>query len=352
MSEPRGAHLVGSVNLADTETVLRTAAGVLGDRLRRIPDGETGHRHYWIAFQPGVLETADGLERVGEPVDSTIHQDFRPLRIADGVRADDLRLPPLGYADAALDSYAVFRRLRDEGIVPAGVRFQVSLPTPFAIVSAFIVPSDRAAFEPVYAAAMFAELDRILAAIPHDDLAVQWDTAVEFQYIENLGYGNKSDDELGAWFDDVWTAVVARASEQLGHVPDDVEAGFHLCYGDVAEAHFVEPADAANLAEYARRVLAAAPRRVDWFHLPVPIERDDAEYFAPLAALVPELAGTELHLGLVHREDGVAGARRRIDAALTHVPAFGVGTECGLGRAPAGTAADILAIHREVTAAW
>jgi len=37
-----GAHLIGSVPLADTEAVFRTVAGALGPHLARIPDGETG----------------------------------------------------------------------------------------------------------------------------------------------------------------------------------------------------------------------------------------------------------------------------------------------------------------------
>ena len=37
-----GAHLVGSVPLPDAESVFRTLGTELGDRLRRLPDGETG----------------------------------------------------------------------------------------------------------------------------------------------------------------------------------------------------------------------------------------------------------------------------------------------------------------------
>jgi hypothetical protein len=82
-------------------------------------------------------------------------------------------------------------------------------------------------------------------------------------------------------------------------------------------------------------------------HLPVPIERDDAAYFAPLADLgLPE--GTELYLGLVHHEDGVDGALRRIDAASTAVTRFGVATECGFGRGPAERTVPLLDLHRDV----
>src|SRR5690606_17474156 len=103
--------------------------------------------------------------------------DARPLRIADGADAASLQLPPLGYAAAAVESYAIFRRLRSEGVIADGVRFQVSLPTIVAVVSAFFFGDDRAAIEPAYTAAMLRELDQILAAIPHDDLAIQWDVA-------------------------------------------------------------------------------------------------------------------------------------------------------------------------------
>jgi methionine synthase II (cobalamin-independent) len=83
----------------------------------------------------------------------------------------------------------------------------------------------------------------------------------------------------------------------------------------------------------------------------VPLERDDVEYFAPLADVdVP--AGTEIYLGLIHHEDGVEGARRRAQAAATAVPAFGVGTECGFGRGPSDRTPSLLDLHAAVAEAW
>ncbi|WP_146071612.1 glutathionylspermidine synthase family protein [Cryobacterium sp. Y50] len=35
----QGAHLVGSVNFPDAETIFRTVHDALNDRLKRIPDG-------------------------------------------------------------------------------------------------------------------------------------------------------------------------------------------------------------------------------------------------------------------------------------------------------------------------
>lgn len=315
----------------------------LGDRLRRIPDGEVGERFYWIQFQTARFDTMRGLSRIPvEPYYLRDAFDGRPFRL-DGARADDLVFPDLGYAEAALASYAEFTRLREAGVIASGTRFQVSLPTPAAVVGAFIVPEDRAAVEPAYERALFAELE----GIPHADLAIQWDTAVEFAVLEG---------RIEPWFAQAGTpqvleGVVARAARQAAAVPRDVEVGYHLCYGDVEEQHFVQPTDAGRLADVIAGVLESASRPITFFHLPVPIERDDPAYFAPLAALeLPE--ATELYLGLLHHEDGVDGARRRAAAAATARPRFGVATECGFGRGPSERTVGLLDLHAAVAGAW
>lgn len=348
MTQPQGALLVGSVNYDDAETTMRTAADLLGDRLRRIPDGEVGKRFHWIMFQPDVLGQADGIERIGDqPIPFPAGIDARGLRIGEGVDAAGIELPPLGYASAAIESYAVFDRLRAEGAVPAGVRFQVALPTPLAVISSFFQGDDRAAIEPAYTAAILRDLDEILAAIPHADLSVQWDVASELGIIERAaGYGAV----MEAWWPgDPFDGLVSRLAALVDAVPADVEVGVHLCYGDAGEKHFSEPVDAGNLVRYANAVVAASTRALTWLHLPVPIERDDAAYFAPLADLTPV---EELYLGLVHREDGVEGAERRIAAATPYAAQFGVATECGIGRAPAGSTEGILRTHAEVATVW
>lgn len=327
---------MGSVNYDDAETTIRTAGDLLGTRLRRIPDGEVGKRFHWIMFQPDVIGRAEGIERIGEePIPFPAGIDARGLRIGEGVDAASIELPPLGYAAAAIESYAVFTRL------------QVSLPTPLAVISSFFHGDDRAAIEPVYTSAIVRELDRILAAIPHEDLAVQWDVASEMGIIGcAAGYGSV----MEAWWPgDPFDGLVSRLVALVDAVPADVEVGVHLCYGDAGEKHFFEPRDAGNLVRYANAVVAASDRPLTWLHLPVPIDHDDEAYFAPLAGLAPV---DELYLGLVHREDGAEGAARRIAAAIPFAPEFGVATECGIGRAPAGSTEGILRTHAEIAAAW
>ena len=347
MTQTRGALLTGSVNFDDAETTMRTVAEILGAHVGRLPDGEVGKRFHWIMFQPDVLGSADGIERVGEePIPFPAGIDARPLRLADGIDPSTIELPPLGYAAAAIESYAIFTRLRADGVIPAGLRFQVSLPTPVAVISSFFTGEDRAAIEPVYADAILGELEQILEAIDPADLAIQWDVASEMGILEGAsGYGALMDHW---WAGDVLGGLVGRLAALIDAVPTDVEVGMHLCYGDAGEKHFVEPTDTANLVRVANAVLDATGRGLSWLHLPVPIDRDDEAYFAPLA----ELTGVpELYLGLVHREDGAEGARRRIAAARTAVSQdFGVATECGIGRAPEGTTEGILRTHAEVAA--
>lgn len=314
-----------------------------------MPDGEVGERFYWIQFQRARFDATSGLERVGDtPFYIRDRFDGRPFRLAAGVDAAALAFPALGYADAALESYATFAALKRDGVIPAAMRFQVSLPTPAGVVGSFFVAADRAAVEPVYEAALFGELRRILEGIPHDELAIQWDTALEFGYLEGAEIRGAL---LVPWWGDshdtILAGVIERALRQADAVAAGVELGYHLCYGDVEEHHFVEPADAGMLAEVLTGLFAAAPRRIDWVHLPVPIAREDAAYFSPLAA-VPWPVGTEVYLGLVHHEDGVDGALRRASAAGAVVPAFGIATECGFGRGPRERTEPLLDLHNAI----
>jgi methionine synthase II (cobalamin-independent) len=345
------AHLVGSVNLPDAETTFTTVSEHLGGRLHRMPDGEVGDRYYWMQFQKDYFDETAGLERVGDtPILIRDRFDARPFRLDGSVAADDLRLPGLGYADAAIDSFAKFSALKASGIVVPSTRFQVSLPTPAGVVFSSFVAEDRAAIEPVYERALFGELTRILDAIPHDQLAIQWDTALEFGMLERAEIRGRA---VEAWFGqehgEVLAGVVERATLQGSVVPVDVEVGYHLCYGDVEEHHFVQPVDAGMLAEFLGGLFGAAPRPITWVHLPVPIERDDEAYFAPLAA-VAWPSETEVYLGLVHHEDGVEGALRRAATASRVVPGFGIATECGFGRGPRERTVTLLDLHEQVAA--
>jgi hypothetical protein len=337
--QPIGAHLNGSVPLENSEIVFRTVSSSLGDRLRRLPDGETGIRSNWIGFQSEVFKATGQFDLVLPDPNA-----YAPLPFfipKTGVDPRQIKFGRLGYADAAQASYERFAALKGEEQIPSGVRFQVSLPTPLAPVAAFVAPTAVAAVEPAYEAALLKELDEIIAAIPHDQLAIQWDAAVEFGMLE------------GVWptgFSDVRREVLDRLVRIGNRVAADVELGYHLCYGDAGHKHFKEPADVTKMVDIANAITSAVKRPVQWISLPVPRNRADDPYFAPLKDLkLP--AVTEVYLGLVHITDGTQGTQRRIEAAQRALDRpFGVATECGLGRRPPETIPELLRIHAEVSA--
>ncbi|MDQ6773452.1 MAG: class I SAM-dependent methyltransferase [Candidatus Dormibacteraeota bacterium] len=332
-----GVHLVGSIPLASAAEVFETLAGRLGDRLRRVPDGETGPRADWIVWQYPVLSSRPQFE-VAPPV----QDQYRPLpklRLKDGERAENVHFGELGYASAAKSSYRIFAGLKRDGKIPAGCRFQVALPTPLAPVSAFIAADQQAAVEPIYEARLLQELAEILDVVPHDQLAIQWDANFEFGMLEGV---------FPAWFSEVRAGIMERLLRLSRHVPADVELGYHLCYGDTHHQHFKEPEDARKLVLVANGLSSSLDRPLNWVHMPVPRGRTDPEYFAPLADLRLR-SESELYLGLVHLSDGAAGTRRRIEAAVRVVQGFGVATECGWGRRPAATIPELMEVHVQVS---
>jgi hypothetical protein len=85
-------------------------------------------------------------------------------------------------------------------------------------------------------------------------------------------------------------------------------------------------------------------RKIDFIHVPVPIDRDDDSYFAPLGSLAVS-DDTLMYLGLIHGEDSAEGTTRRIAAARKHLDRFGLSTECGWGRMAADEVVPLLALH-------
>lgn len=82
--------------------------------------------------------------------------------------------------------------------------------------------------------------------------------------------------------------------------------------------------------------------------MPTSRERTDADFYAALddLRLRPE---TELYLGIIYPEDGVEGARVRIEAARRSLVEFGVATECGWGRRAPKVLPQLLALHNQLS---
>jgi hypothetical protein len=350
---PSSVHFNGSVNLPDAESVMKEISSRIPAGVRRMTDGETGDRNYWIHFQINKFVQMPEFESVavGRAYETAEEAPEMPqLRLAEGASADTIRWPNLGYADAYTASFSTFDRLQQDGTIPEGVRFQAQYPTPIASVAGTIVPEDIPAVAAAYETALFADLDTLLSTVPHGRLAVQWDVAVEFGLLEGaFGPGT-------AMPIDQVTPGLARCVDR---VPADVPVGLHLCYGDYGHEHFKQPESLQMQVDLLNAVASAAGRPVDWASFTVPQARRDAAYFAPLRDLTtgPE---TELDFALVpyhpdDQDEGTTAAQaEQIDSALGASAAgqreWGICTECGMGRVATDDVPRLLDLHREILA--
>lgn len=342
MQKLSGAHLVGSIGLDTVEDVFRTVGSKLGAHLQRVPDGEVGGRRLWISWQYALLRSNAFLRP--DPSGAVRPTNRFPLlTFAEGAGPADIHFGELGYAREARASYLDFVAARERGELPGGIRFQVCLPTPFA-VCCVIAPDAFAAVEAAYERAMIREVAAICRHIPHRDLAIQWDLCNEMcvwdgQSTDAVPFANEPHDK-----------ILARMTRLTADIPADVELGLHLCYGDFGARHFVEPQDAAKMVEFANALSKAIAHPLAYIHLPVPAARSDDAFHRPLRDLTLG-AGTKLYLGVVHASDGVDGARARIAAAQRYAPEFGIATECGMARARSEqTVRKLLQIHADVLA--
>jgi methionine synthase II (cobalamin-independent) len=325
MKLPDRAYLVGSIGLDNVDEIFRTVGGKIGQRLKRVPDGEVGPRRLWASFQYPLLRSSPFL-RPDPAGGLRATSKFPLLALAEGVTSDEISFGELGYAREARASYLDLQSAKKLGIFPEHVRLQVCMPTPYGIVYAFAAPKDVLAIEAAYERAMIAEVKALCAAIPHKDLCIQWDFCHEMISLD----GQPQD-----WFPKQGSSqaeIMARMQRICAPVPTDVELGIHVCYGDFGAKHFIEPKDASRMVDVANDMARAIDRPITYIHFPVPVARTDREYFAPFKDLKLD-PHTEIYLGVVHVSDGAGGVIKRIETAREFVPDFGIATECGIARA-------------------
>jgi hypothetical protein len=333
-------HLVGSIPLPDSETVFRTLSAALGPHLVRMPDGETGIRKTWIRFLQDVLAANPAIE-VARDVppfrfvqwDGKLIREIPRLRIRPGATPDPASFKT-GYADIAIASWGIFQRLQKDGVIPAGIKFQVSLPTPIAPTYNNMLPSERPKLLPPLTQHFLGEVERIAAAIPHDRLALQWDVCQEVLAWEGYYEAGPVDFRIET------LDVLGTIGDA---VPQGIDLGYHLCYGSPADEHLVQPKDVALMVDMTNAIAARVGRPIHYFHMPVPKARTDDAYFAPLVHLKLR-PGTELYLGLIHHDDA-AGDAARLAAARRHARVDGIAAECGMARGEPARLPALLSAH-------
>ena len=356
MSELKDVLLVGSVPGESVEGVMRSCTGGAGDLLSMLPDGELGNRSTWVLFLATTLydQHAD-IETLMRPRSAPGKPDWVPAGYDDfwhfrlKPETGALRFEQLGYAAVASESYETFRKLRDEGAIGSDTRFQVCLPATESSFRWFW--SEAADFEPLcsaYREAMAREIETLCSIVPAGDLCIQWDVCMEILAVEagdHMGQLPMAFDPPGEPFDRYVDDITVLAAM----VPESVTMGIHLCYGDLGHKHLIEPTDLGTSVRMANASVANIARRVDFFHVPVPRDRNDDDYFAPLADL--DVGAAKFYVGLVHHTDGAEGTLARLETAKRHLSGFGIATECGFGRRSLEQVGDLLEIHRAAAAA-
>ncbi len=346
--------LVGSLPYDDAEQAFRSAATALRGHVGWLPDGEVGERANWVGMLPVLVFASNpDLEETLAPPGRRLEQPERggerpPVEDLDGIWSwrvkpgRTVRFDDLAYGRFATESYAVFSRLRDEGVIPPGLRFQVCLPAPHSAIDGFF--DDPGQWPQLYAAyvdGIRREIATILETVPADELVIQWDVAWE---LVDLAMGERN-------FFRFWPKLtpeqkLERHAEQLDElgqgIPDETLLGFHWCYGTWGGWPMTAMTDLELCVRMSNEAKRRVGRRLDYVHMPV-VRQPDEAFFAPLDDL--ELGDTKVFLGLVHHTDGIEDFRRRRDLARRHLSGFGIASVCGYGRVEPALLPEILRIH-------
>jgi hypothetical protein len=214
-----GVHLVDSVPYDNSIDVFTKVLATLGNHLKRLPDGETGVRTNWVDWQLPMLAENPNLELVTN--EAYEYTQMRQVGLKAGCDLENLELGDIGYASAALASYADYQRLKtSRGEIPSVLSFQACLPTPLATTHVYVEPTLQVVFESLYEDKLLGDLDFILAKIPHSDLAVQWDTAVEFALLEGV---------MPSYIEDLHEGIMARLL-RLASLPAERHKSDHNVY--------------------------------------------------------------------------------------------------------------------------
>ncbi len=349
--------IIGGISGENATEAMTTAGSALGDLLPGLTDGETNIRRFWVlATAERVWRQHPDLTMTHRPRGIPGMPDWVPDGYGDlpkfaprpGVTSIDV--PTLVYPQEAAEGYGVFRKLRADGVLPRdGLRFQVSLPFPEDACRLFATdPGHADLLIDAYLRAMRSDVAQICAAIPHDDLLLQWDVnweTIAIDYGDYLADLPPMDYRLHG---DPGERFQSYLAELSADIPADVPLGMHLCYGDLHSRHFLEPKDLVTPVRMTNDAVRFAGHTLDYVQMPVPVEVDDDDFFTALSDFPAD--ETTLYLGLLHPADGLAGAKARLDLARRHYSGrAGVATECGLGRRPPSEDfGQLLALHRAV----
>jgi hypothetical protein len=347
--------LVGSVPADSSAQALQRCGRLFADVVAALPDGETECRSGWVNFEgmtmyrnhPDVEIMQDQTLAPGAPWWKAPPNIWLSHQFAFRKGVTETRYDRLTRVDEAIESYRIFKSMKEEGKLPADLRFQLCLPFPASAFGFLFVPNfehDYPIHEKAYEEAFGRELPRLLDVVPADELAIQWDICFEVLDLERLFPYTSADL--------AWQRFAGPASRISRNIPEEVLVGYHFCYGTFPEWPMREADDMQLIVDMANAAVDTADRTVDWLHLAGPrhLRSHDDGFFRPLQQLRPRDA--RVFLGLILPVDGEIGLGMRTHTASKYLHDFGVSMYCGFGRQPGKDAETTLREHREVVDAF
>ena len=168
----------------------------------------------------------------------------------------------MGFACDAINSYFVFKTLRDQGLLPPEVRFQVSIPLVNSVIrkSTFTVEGDLERIRPGYEEALKAEMQNIISNIPNQDLAIQFDCSHEITDVNGGIPGEAIEGSI--------ERNIGQIQRLSSIIPQSVSLGLHLCFGTFGGWPRFAPTTLAPTVSFANAAIHAAGRRMDWVNIP------------------------------------------------------------------------------------
>jgi len=321
----RDVYFTGSIPLSPAAEVFQVVGEHVGAFAPRIPDGEQGG---WIQVARRTLANNPSLaegHRIKRSGDDDVGVPTYHLK--PGFTAKDLTLGPYGYGKNALDSYEQFKRIQIAHGLPAGTRFQFTMPGPGTSTYNIGIPAEQ--LLPISAAALWREIEEVLPLIPAEDLCCQLDIGMEAEHEEYRRKPEVFDTPNHQFFDWTTEQIADSIAFVVNRIPPDVEVGFHICS---IWHHFQGGGQDNNvLVDTANALAKRLTRPLGYVHLPVIPKHEEEDYAVFSNLRLP--TDTKLYLGVINLADGVAGAKRRLEMAERHVNVDGVAFFCGLGGA-------------------
>ena len=176
-------------------------------------------------------------------------------------------------------------------------------------------------------AALRSETETIVSHIPHEQLAIQWDLAIENRFVER----RLAQEGLEQAREEARARCASPRRRSAARSPRTwPSASIPASAPSTAGRAGVPPISRVTVL-LLNAACSASGRPVDFVHFPT-TRAEDERYFRPLGELA--VGGARVYVGAIHHDHGPGGLGAQLDLVRRVLPEFGLAAPCGWGRAP------------------